>query len=289
MITGSLIKSGFCANKSGINFREHTLKNKHDVWSSGDPYEYFMGRWSKLMAPIFLNWLDLPGNIKWLDLGCGTGALSESIYINCNPTYIYCVDPSEQFLAKSKIRIPDKADFLLGTASDIPLPNASVDVIVSGLALNFFPDLDRAIAESKRVLKKGSILAAYVWDYYDRMDFLRIFWDAVCEVDPTAIDFDEGIRFPICNFESLEELFIKSKLTDVEVSYLNIHTKFENIDDYWAPFLGGQGPAPTYLISQPKDKQDKIREMIIGKISFEKNGSFTLLARALAIRGTNSQ
>ena len=117
------------------------MNTKSDTWSSGDPYEYFMGRWSKLMAPEFLNWLNAESNLSWLDLGCGTGALSEAIIKNNNPAQLYCVEPSADFLAKAKERLGNSAEFLVGTATNIPIADKKVDILVSGLALNFFPDL----------------------------------------------------------------------------------------------------------------------------------------------------
>src|SRR5215470_1853913 len=143
-----------------------------DAWNEGDPYEYFMGRWSRIIAPLFLSWLNLPKGLSWLDIGSGTGALSEAIYKQCKPDFLTCVDPSVEFLQKTKERIPGKVEFVVGTASSIPIPNASIDIAVSGLALNFFPEITAALAEMKRVVKLDGTIAAYVWDYSDRMDFL---------------------------------------------------------------------------------------------------------------------
>jgi trans-aconitate methyltransferase len=109
-----------------------------DKWNESDPYEYFMGRWSKLIAPLFLSWLNIPNSLSWLDLGCGTGALSEAIIRNCKPAHLTCIDPSSEFLNKTQERLSNSATFVTGNSSNIPLPNNSVDVLVSGLALNFF-------------------------------------------------------------------------------------------------------------------------------------------------------
>jgi len=150
------------------------MNQKDDFWNNSDPYEYFMGRWSKLMAPVFLEWLQFPKNLSWLDIGCGTGALSEAIYRNCKPANLCCIDPSAEFLEETKEQLPD-ADFAIGNASNIPKANNTFDIVVSALALNFFPDLTSAFSEMKRVLKANGTIAAYVWDYSDRMDMLRFF------------------------------------------------------------------------------------------------------------------
>jgi len=265
------------------------MKKTEDTWNSGNPYEYFMGRWSKMMAPVFLEWLNFPHNLSWLDIGCGTGALSEAISSICKPANLSCIDPSETFLEKTKQRLSDKADFNIGTASDIPKANATFDIVVSGLALNFFPELPAAFSEMKRVVKDKGTIAAYVWDYSDRMDFLRLFWDAAYEVNPGSNKFDEGVRFPICNADNLKAAFQDADLNDIETSTLDIPTVFKNFDDYWNPFLGGQGPAPGYLVALSDDLQNKLKNTIHKKLSFASDGSIKLLARAIGVRGTYIQ
>jgi len=261
------------------------MNNIGDTWNSGDPYEYFMGRWSKLMAPIFLNWLNQPINMTWLDVGCGTGALSSAILDYCKPSKLSSIDPSEEFLGIAKERLSEEVDFIVGSASKMPIPNDTFDTIVSGLALNFFPDLNSALSEMKRISKASGIIAAYVWDYSDRMDFLRYFWDSACQIDPETYKLDEGIRFPICNPDNLTDAFRQAGLIDLEATYLYIDTIFRNFDDYWNPFLGGQGPAPSYLASLTEELKEELKINIINKLPFESDGSIRLLGRAIAIRG----
>ena len=256
-----------------------------DAWNQGDPYEYFMGRWSRLVAPLFLSWLNLPDDLSWIDVGCGTGALSDAIQKKCKPRFLTCVDPSEEFLQKTKKRISGGAEFVVGTASSIPIPSASVDNVVSGLALNFFPEMTVAIGEMKRVVKRAGTIAAYVWDYSDRMDFLRVFWDAASQVDPNARQLDEGVRFPICNVDKLSDAFRQAGLANITTSNLDATTTFKNFEDYWDPFLGGQGPAGTYLVSLDASRQNAIKAIVRKQLPIEKDGSIILLARALAVRG----
>jgi len=261
------------------------LKKIDDAWNSSDLYEYFMGRWSTLMAPVFLEWLNLPPNLSWLDIGCGTGALSEAIYSHSKPAYLSSIDPSAEFLDKARKRLSNEGDYAVGSASNIPKANDSYDIIVSGLALNFIPDLTSAFNEMKRVLKTNGSIAAYVWDYKDRIDFLRLFWDTACEVNPDSYKLDEGIRFPICDINNLKDLFQEVGMVDIETSYLNIITVFKEFDDYWNPFLGGQGPAPSYLASLNDDLKEELKANIHKKLSIEPDGSIKLLARAIAVRG----
>jgi len=265
------------------------MKKTNDTWDSGDSYEYFMGRWSKLIAPEFLKWLNLPSNLSWLDIGCGTGTLSEAIYQQCNPAKLSSIDPSAAFLEKAKEKLSNEIDFTIGNASRIPKTNNSFDVIVSGLALNFFSDLNSAFSEFKRIIKDHGVIAAYVWDYSGRMDFLRLFWDAAIEVNPDSKKHDEGIRFPICQEDNLRNIFLEAGLTNIDTTHLDAHTVFKNFEDYWNPFLGGQGPAPTYLASLSEDLQNEIKNILLKKLPPEPDDSIKLLGRAIAVRGTNKQ
>ena len=257
----------------------------NDVWKAGDPYEYFMGRWSSLMAPKFLKWLDAGLGKNWLDVGCGTGALSESIEQHCKPMSLSCIDPSEGFIEQVKQRILITGQFRVGSVENLPFKNESFEVVVSGLALNFFQNLEKALSELKRVSRPNGVIAAYVWDYSDRMDFLRYFWDAAYQIDSKSKVFDEGLRFPICNSENLIKAFEKANLKNIESTKLDIETNFKNFDDYWNPFLGGQGPAPSYLASLNSELQKALKSNLKTSLKFESNGSIKLLGRAIAIKG----
>jgi SAM-dependent methyltransferase len=252
------------------------MENVKDGWDGAESYELFMGRWSKLITPKFIEWLNSPTLLKWLDVGCGTGTLSEAILKYCRPSHLVCIDPSEKFLLKTKERIKEKADFF----------NNTVDVIVSGLAFNFFPDPGKALAEMRRVVKPDGIIAAYVWDYSGRMDLLRYFWDEVVLLEPKSRELDEGLRFPICNPDNLKSAYLCAGLMDVQITEHDIITEFKDFDDYWNPFLGGQGPAPGYLASLTNSKKDELRKKLYNKLPIESNGSIRMIARAIAIKGT---
>lgn len=256
-----------------------------DKWNEGDPYEYFMGRWSSLMSVEFLKWLNLPSNLNWLDVGCGTGALSKAIELHNAPKELSGIDPSIGFIEKARFRNFKKAEFQVGNVEDLPFVNESFDVTVSGLVMNFFPDLEIALSELKRVTRHGGIIASYVWDYAGKMEFLRHFWDAASQIDSNSHELDEGNRFRICNSDNLINVFENANLKEVESVKLDIDTVFKDFDDYWNPFLGLQGPAPSYLASLNKGLRQDLKNNIKERLQFESNGSIKLLGRAIAIRG----
>jgi SAM-dependent methyltransferase len=257
-----------------------------DSWERGSPYEQYVGRWSRQVASHFLSWLSIPAGRRWLDVGCGTGALCAVIVDRCSPSAVAGVEPSEGFLTTAKDNLAGRAAFYQGSATAIPLGDASVDVVVSGLVLNFVPDQPAALAEMARVTSTGGTIAAYVWDYAGKMEMMRLFWDAAVELDPSAAPLDEGIRFPLCRPEALTKLFTGAGLNGVEVELIDIPTPFTSFDDYWQPFLGGQGPAPAYAMSLDENGRARLRERIRERVPTEVNGSIALTARAWAARGT---
>lgn len=262
-----------------------TDKHVADTWERGSPYERYVGRWSRQVAPLFLAWLEIPAGRRWLDVGCGTGALCAAIADRCAPVSIAGVEPSDGFLETAKENLAGRASLHRGSATAIPLGDATVDVVVSGLVLNFVPDQPAALSEMARVTGAGGTIAAYVWDYAGRMELMRIFWDAAVELDPVAARLDEGVRFPLCRPEALERLFTGAGLEDVEVKAIDITTQHPDFDDYWQPFLGGQGPAPAYAMSLDEPARARLRDRIRERAPAAADGSISLTARAWAVRG----
>lgn len=259
-----------------------------DTWESGDPYEQYVGRWSRRVAPPFLSWLAVPAGRRWLDVGCGTGALSAAILDQCAPASLTAIEPSEGFLETARRHLASRAVLRRASATQIPLDAASVDAVVSGLVLNFVPEPDRAAAEMARSCRPGGVVAAYVWDYAGGMEMLRRFWDAVVALDPSAAPLDEGPRFPLCREGALADLFSRTPLRDVATRAVDVTTRFRSFDDYWAPFLGGQGPAPTYVASLGAEAREALRERLRPSLPADSDGSIRLTARAWAARGVRA-
>ncbi len=196
------------------------------------------------------------------------------------------VDPSEGFLQRAREQLAGKAIIQRGSAVEIPLRDVSVDATVSGLVLNFVPNQRAALSEMKRVTVNEGTIAAYVWDYAGRMDLIRFFWDAAIELNPNAAAMDEGFRFPMCHPGPLADLFASAGLRKVEVTAIEILTPFTDFDDYWRPFLGGQGPAPAFAMALNETERTQLRDHLRSRIPLQADGSICLTARAWAVRGT---
>jgi SAM-dependent methyltransferase len=259
---------------------------EHDRWASGSAYEDYVGRWSKQVAREFVGWLGVTSGKRWLDVGCGTGALTRTVLDQASPGTVIGVEPSTDFVAYARHEVVDpRAEFVGGDGIAIPLADGACDYAVSGLVLNFVPDPSQMVTEMARVVRPGGMAAVYVWDYAGEMQMMRHFWDAVVELDPVARRFDEGMRFSICNPESLTGLFEAAGLTSVKTTAIDIPTHFASFDDYWSPFLGGTGAAPGYVASLDEEDRAALRERLRERLPTRADGSIDLMARAWAVAG----
>jgi SAM-dependent methyltransferase len=259
------------------------------MWAAGATYERYVGRWSRRVAADFLPWLQVAPGRRWLDVGSGTGILTRTILEGAEPSEVVGIDPSDGFLGHARAQTQDaRARFELADARALPFDAATFDVVVSGLALNFVPDPAQAMAEMKRVVRPGGLVALYVWDYAGEMQMMRYCWDAAAALDPAARELDEGRRSPMCEPNALIALFVAAGLTRVAVREIVIPTVFRDFDDFWGPFLGGTGPAPAYIASLTPQHRDTLRERLRSTLPSNPDGSIPLKARAWAIRGARA-
>jgi SAM-dependent methyltransferase len=260
--------------------------SKAGLWGSGDAYEKYMGRWSRRIAPQFLDWLSVAAKANWIDIGCGTGVLSSTILARCMPTSVVGIDPSEAFVEAARSQVNDsRFRCQQGNGEALPFENGEFSVAVSGLVLNFVGDKNKTVAEMKRVVRPGGSVALYVWDYAGHMQIMRYFFDTATELDAGAREFDDGIKAPICRPGPLSNLFREAGLLDIEAQCLDIPAAFENFDDYWMPFLGGTGSAPKYCTSLAPDAQARLRDRLRSRLPTGPDGEILLAVRAWAIKG----
>lgn len=263
-----------------------TSERTPDNWATGAAYEGYMGRWSRPLARSFLNWLPFSPGARWLEVGCGTGALTSAICELGEPASIVACDPSESFVDHARRSQRDvRVSFVVADARALPGSSGAFDCVVSGLVLNFIEDPLAAIRLMSDRLRRGGVVAAYLWDYGEGMEFLRSFWDEAVALDPSAAAHDEGRRFPLCRPDALAALFAEAGLREVSAEGLEIPTLFRDFADFWAPFLRGTGPAPSYVASLSHEGRDGLRNRLADRLRPNADGSIRLKARAWAVRG----
>jgi SAM-dependent methyltransferase len=258
-----------------------------DRWSAASSYEDFMGRWSRRLAPEFVSWLQIPRGIHWLDVGCGTGALADAVCAHADPASVVACDPATPFVEFARAHSRDaRQSFVIAGVGSLPRRPGGYGSVTSLLALNFLPAAADAVHEMRSVAAPRATVSACVWDYSDGMLCLRHFWDAAASQDPAASAVHEGSRFPLCRPDALTALFRDSGLSDVRCEPIAIRTTFASFDDYWRPFLGGTGPAPSYVASLGADRRAILERKLEETLHQEPDGTIILTARAWAVRGT---
>ena len=258
-----------------------------DLWQSGAGYEAYVGRWSRLVAARFIKELAVPHGASWIDVGSGTGAVTETILRMAAPASVIGVDQSAAFVAFARAQVTDpRARFEVGDGAALPLRDDAADAAVSGLVLNFVPDPVAMLSEMRRVTRAAGTVAIYVWDYAEGMTIMRHFWDAAIEQDPAVRDKAETLRFEICRPEPLREAFERAGLRRVDVRPIDIATVFRDFDDYWQPFLMATAPAPRHAMSLSDADREDLRRRLAARLPTEPDGSIHLTVRAWTASGT---
>jgi SAM-dependent methyltransferase len=256
-------------------------------WGAADAYEAYMGRWSRPVARSFVPWLDVPAQSAWLDVGCGTGALSATALELADPLSLVGIDPSADFIAAAMERVTDpRASFVVGDARALPQEDDRFDVVVAGLVLNHIADPSAAAAEMARVARHGGTVGAYIWDYSGEMQMVRFFWEAVAATDANAADHDPRSHYHISHPEPLADLFREIGLGEVVVEPIDVPLRFRDFDDYWLPHTQPGPSAPhRYVAGLDDDRRAALREQLRSMLPAGKGGQIDLNGRAWAARG----
>ncbi|WGH79164.1 class I SAM-dependent methyltransferase [Jannaschia ovalis] len=262
------------------------MSDRHDAWTAGESYERYMGRWSRLIADLFLDWLAPAPGRDWLEIGCGSGALTAAILARAAPKTLLATDRSADFLHHTAAALADaRLSFMRADATALPVGDDSRDVVTSGLVLNFVPDRAAALREARRVLRPGGRLAFYVWDYPNGgMGFIDAFWRAAAACDPAAAALDEGARFPFCTAAGLTALCEAAGVATRRVAPIETETRFADFDAFWEPFTLGAGPAPGYAASLDPEARARLRAALAREL--DTGGPVVLPARVWAVDAT---
>jgi len=257
-------------------------------WHHAAGYEAYMGRWSRPMAADYLTWLAAPSGARWLDVGCGTGAVSGAVLELADPASTVGIDLSAGFIRTASETVTDhRASFKVGDACSLPFEAASFDVVVAGLVLNHIPESEGAVIEMARVAMAGGLFGAYVWDYSGEMQLVRYFWEAVATSDREAARHDPRAGYLICQPDPLASLFRAFGLDEVQVSSIDLPMRFRDFDDFWRPHtMAGPAAPQRYVAALSDDRRNALREKLRELLPIGGNGEIHLIGRAWAVRGT---
>jgi ubiquinone/menaquinone biosynthesis C-methylase UbiE len=248
---------------------------------AGDKYDRFMGRYSRELAPRFIEFAGVDSGMAVVDVGCGPGALTERL-VRAGAKDIAAADPSEPFVAAATER-PPGADIRLAAAEELPWEDDRFDAALSQLVVNFMRDADMGVSEMRRVVRPSGVVAACTWSYGEDMEMLRSFWDAARRLDSGAPD--EGSTMRYRRVEELDELWRRVGLSDVKTDHLRVEMSYTGFDDLWEPFTFGVGPAGAYLAKLSQEQREQVRRELFNGLGGP-SGPFTLSATACAVRGS---
>jgi SAM-dependent methyltransferase len=264
------------------------MEQSIDVFVGAKKYEFGMGAWSKLLAPLFIEFIGgVEEGDRVLDVGCGTGSLALAIAETTKAAKIAGVDPSTGFIEYARKKTSDpRVRFDTGDAQRLPYENGSFDKCLASLIITFVPDAPRAASEMRRVTQSGGIVATCMWDSRGGgMEVFETFWSAALALDP-EVGKNSSRRRPYTTEGELSDLWRGVELERVETDALTIPLRFNSFDALWAYHAKGEGPSSNYTRSLALDHQrtleNRLRKDILGD---RPDGAFSLQAKAWAVRG----
>ena len=255
---------------------------------SADGYERLMGRWSRVLAVPFIEFAGVADGERILDVGCGTGSLTFALPQAADLAEIAAIDFSPVFVAAAQQRNTDpRITIAQGDACAIPFPDGRFDRALSLLVLHFVPQADQAVAEMRRVVRPGGVVAAAVWDHLGGMTATRMMWDTVAAQDDEARRLRSQYFFqPMMRPDELRRSFVARGLVDVSQTSLLIRMHYENFADYWEPIAAGEGPLGKYVAALDPVRRARTDEAV--RAAYEAgqpDGPRSFAAVAWACRG----
>lgn len=258
------------------------------VSRGADKYDAYMGRWSRRLAPLFLDFAGLAAGERVIEIGCGTGALTFAIPTRADIARVEAIDYEPQFVEAARERNRDpRINFQRGDAHQLQFKDAEFDRALSMLVLHFVSDPERAVSEMRRVVRPGGAAAATVWDNFGGQPSIRLFWDTVAAIEPSAVERRSAALIrPMTQAGELRSAFTKAGFAEVAEATLIVRMDFANFEDYWNPMMTGQGSHAEFLANLPEVTRQRVESSLrSGYLCGHTDGPRSFVSVAWAVRG----
>ena len=258
------------------------------ISADGDGYELSMGRWSRRLAPLFIDFAKPANGDRLLDVGCGTGNLTFELANTTAAEHIQGIDFSTAYIDHARRTNKDaRLNFEVGDACNLAFPDATFDHSLSQLVLPFIPQAERAVHEMARVTKPGGVVSAAAWDNRGGFVVLRMFFDTAAAIDPGA---EERRSRTLAKFMTrpgdLAKAWVNAGLKHIVQDEIAIRMEFLSFADFWAPAEGKDGPYAEYVNSLNVEARASFKEaMKRTYLDGDPDGERSYVATARVVKG----
>jgi ubiquinone/menaquinone biosynthesis C-methylase UbiE len=252
-------------------------------FTDGEAYQQMMGQWSRGAGDVFLDWLALPGGLRWLDVGCGTGAFTQLLLDKCEPRQVRALDPSADQIAYARTTPAAKAvNFQVGDAQSLPFADGEFDAASMALVITFIPEPAKAMAELKRVVKPGGTIGTYVWDFLGGGSPQQPLREAVETMGVTVAPAPGHVNSRI---ERLGELFTAASLDAVATRMIEIDVTYPDFDTYWTSQTALANTVVQHLREMTQADVERVKARLCENLPADQTGRIAYKARANAAKG----
>jgi SAM-dependent methyltransferase len=252
------------------------------VFDDGGAYDAFMGRWSRAVGEVFLDWCAPPRHARWLDVGCGTGIFTELVRATCAPAAMVAVDSSAPQIDYARRRYRARSvDFRVADARTLPFPDASFDVVTAALVLNFVPEPSGALTEMRRVGRARAMVAGYVWNFAAEQSPTGPLARAMRRI---AVEPPKIPGADICRLDALQTLFHAAGLEDVATRAIEVRLEFPDFETYWTTQTPAFNPFGKVIAAMAEAERLKLVAAVHEELAPGPDGRIAFTARAHAVK-----
>jgi ubiquinone/menaquinone biosynthesis C-methylase UbiE len=252
------------------------------TFNDGKAYERMMGRWSRLAGDQFLDWIEAPKGLRWIDVGCGNGAFTEVLIARASPAAVTGIDLSEGQIAYARTRPgAAMAQFQVGNAQSLPFADGSFDAASMALVIVFVDDPRKAVAEMARVVRPGGLVATYMWSFPDGFP-LRPLGMAMKSLglNPLTPPNADAARM-----ENLSNYWQQAGLRSVESRVIRIQLAYADFDDFWQSVSAPVGTSGQAIAALSPDVREQLKSRLREQLPVAADGRITYEAIANAVKG----